>query len=137
MGKSQTIDGAAFQMEHAADYIAQKYETDGYQVQKLSFNAGDELGMLVQIRNTSGGVGGFLKTAVGCKTCATLKLLRKGSDLNIEVFEGKWLDKAVVITISLFVLWPLLVTGGFGVYKQKKLLDKVFIDTLCFFAGSK
>lgn len=155
MRNRQTIiDGAAFQMERAADCIVQKYEADGYQAQKLSFNSGDDSGMLVQIRNTSGGVGGFLKTVTGCKICATLTLLRQGSDLSIEVTGGRWLDKAVVIAMSpvsilplapLIPLIPLLlalpfifmITGITGIYKQQQLLNKVFLDTLGFFAGSK
>ncbi len=136
MSQTKIITGAAFQIDYAADYVKQKYEADGYQAQKLSFTDNGTEGVLVQIRNTSDGVGGILKTAIGCKTCATLKMLKQGNDLEIEVMAGSWLDKGVVITISMFVLWPLLLTGGFGAYRQKKLLNQLFIDTLGFFAGS-
>ena len=31
---------------------------------------------------------------------------------------GKWLDKAIAGTVSIFVLWPLAVTAGFGAWEQ-------------------
>ena len=136
MSKKNTINGAAFQMDYGADYILEKYKSDGYEVQKLSFDDEGNDGRLVQIRNTSEGVGSKLKALVGLKTCATLKLLQKNGDLEIEVFGGSWLDKGAVVAVSWFVLWPLLITGGIGAFKQKKLLDSVYEDTLCYFAGS-
>ena len=137
MSKNSTINGAAFQMDYGADYILDKYKSDGYEVQKLSFDDEGNDGRLVQIRNTSEGVGSKLKALVGLKTCATLKLLQKGGDLEVEVFGGSWLDKGAVVAVSWFVLWPLLITGGIGAFKQKKLLDSVYEDTLCYFAGSR
>ncbi len=124
-------------MDYGADYILEKYKSDGYEVQKLSFDDEGNDGRLVQIRNTSEGVGSKLKALVGLKTCATLKLLQKGGDLEVEVFGGSWLDKGAVVAVSWFVLWPLLITGGIGAFKQKKLLDSVYEDTLCYFAGSR
>ena len=137
MSKNSTINGAAFQMDYGADYILDKYKSDGYEVQKLSFDDEGNDGRLVQIRNTSEGVGSKLKALVWLKTCATLKLLQKGGDLEVEVFGGSWLDKGAVVAVSWFVLWPLLITGGIGAFKQKKLLDSVYEDTLCYFAGSR
>ncbi len=136
MNRKSTINGAAFQMDYGADYILEKYKSDGYEVQKLSFDDEGNEGRLVQIRNTTKSVGSKLKTLVGLKTCATLKLLQKSGDLEVEVFGGKWLDKGVVVALGWLVLLPLLITGGVGAFKQKKLLDQVYEDTLCYFAGS-
>ena len=137
MSKNSTINGAAFQMDYGADYILEKYKSDGYEVQKLSFDDEGNDGRLVQIRNTSEGVGSKLKALVGLKTCATLKLLQKGGDLEVEVFGGNWLAQGANVVLGWFVLWPLLITGGVGAFKQKKLLDQVYEDTLCYFAGSR
>ena len=137
MSKNSTINGAAFQMDYGADYILEKYKSDGYEVQKLSFDDEGNDGRLVQIRNTSEGVGSKLKALVGLKTCATLKLLQKDGDLEIEVFGGNWLAQGANVVLGWFVLWPLLITGGVGAFKQKKLLDQVYEDTLCYFAGSR
>ena len=136
MSKKNTINGAAFQMDSGADYILEKFKIDGYEVQKLSFDEQGNSGRLVQICNTSENVGGKLKTMVGLKTCATLKLLQMSGDLKVEVFGGRWLDKVSVVVVSWFILWPLLFTGGVGAFKQKKLLDRVYEETLCYFAGS-
>lgn len=137
MSQKNTIKGAAFQMDYAADHIMQKYLSEGYDAQKLSFSEGDNSGCIVQVRNVSKGVGSVLKTVVGLQTCGTLKMLSQpNGDLLIEVMGGKWLDKAAVIAVSWFVLWPLLITGGIGTWKQNKLLNKMYEDTLCFFAGS-
>jgi hypothetical protein len=136
MNRTRVINGAAFQMEYAADYIRQKYEADGYLVQKLTCGDGDGSGILVQVCNSSEGVGGLLKTAIGCKNCATLKMIKENDDLKIEVGQGAWLGEGVVLTVSLFVFGPLLFTSLFGACRQKALLDQLFIDTLGFFAGS-
>ena len=104
MSKNSTINGAAFQMDYGADYILEKYKSDGYEVQKLSFDDEGNDGRLVQIRNTSEGVGSKLKALVGLKTCATLKLLQKGGDLEVEVFGGSWLDiQSFQATTSLLI----------------------------------
>ena len=32
------------------------------------------------------------------------------------------------MTVSMFVLWPLTVTSGVGIYKQKKLIDNLIAE---------
>ena len=119
-----------------ADHIRGKYEAAGYQVQKLMFEENGEPGLLVQIRNTEDNVGGILKTVIGCKACVSLKLLRAGNDAEASVMATSWLDKGVVLVAAWFFLWPLLVTGGYGVYQQKKLIDDVRQDVQDFFANN-
>ena len=118
-----------------ADHIRSKYAAAGYQVQKLMFEESGEPGLLVQIRNTEDDVRGILKTVIGCKACVSLKLLRAGNDAEASVMATSWLDKGVVLVAAWFFLWPLLVTGGYGVYQQKKLIDDVRQDVFNFFAG--
>ena len=122
-------------MNRCADFIADKYAANGYQVQKLRFDEGGESGLLVQIRNTGQNAKGYLMTAIGCKACVSLKLLRSGENLNTTVMATSWLDKGVVLVAAWFLLWPLLVTGGYGVYQQKKLIDDVRQDVTDFFAN--
>ena len=122
-------------MNRCADFIMEKYQVEGYLVQKLPFEEQGESGILVQIRNTEDDVKGILKTVIGCKTCVSLKLLRSGEDLNTSVMATSWLDKGVVLVAAWFFLWPLLVTGGYGVYQQKKLIDDVQQDVTNFFAN--
>ena len=32
---------------------------------------------------------------------------------------------AAVMAVSMFVLWPLMLTSGYGIYKQKKLPENI------------
>ena len=133
----QVYPSEGVRLNACADYIRGKYESAGYQVQKLLFEENGESGLLVQIRNTEDNAKGILKTVIGCKACVSLKLLRSGNDLNVSVMATSWLDKGVVLVAAWFFLWPLLVTGGYGVYQQKTLLDNVRQDVLNFFANNR
>ncbi len=65
---------------------------------------------------------GKLKQFVGMDRAITVTLTPYENDnFYVEIGEGKWVDKAVMATVSLFILWPLAVTSGVGFYKQKKL----------------
>ena len=67
---------------------------------------------------------------IGCETCASLILTAKGNNLEVKVAGGKWLDKAAVIGVSMIVLWPLLITVTIGSFRQKALLDKLFMNAI-------
>lgn len=136
MDRQKTISGAAFQMDYLAGHMMKRYEADGYQCQKLTFEDKGSPGFLLQIRNTGEGGWATAKTMLGLKTCATLKLLKSGNDLTVEVLAGPWLDKVAVNVVSWVILWPLFVTSAIGMWRQKKMLDQLFVDTLSFFAGA-
>ena len=122
-------------MNHCADFIMEKYMYDGYQVQKVPFEEQGNEGILVQIRNTENDFSGILKTVIGCKKCVSVKLLHVNGNVDVKVMTTSWLDKAVVMTVAWFCLWPLLATGGFGIYQQKKLIDQVQQDVTNFLAN--
>jgi hypothetical protein len=46
--------------------------------------------------------------------------------LLVEIGAGKWIDKAAVGTVSLFILWPLAITAGVGAWEQMKMPDNIF-----------
>ena len=46
--------------------------------------------------------------------------------LMVEIGAGKWIDKAAVGTVSLFILWPLAITAGMGAWEQMKMPDNIF-----------
>lgn len=137
MDRTKRIAGAAYQQDACGDYMVKLYEAEDYQAQKLHFEEGGSRGTLVQIRNTTGGFWSGLKKWTGLGTCATLKLEQIGDDLDISVGEGKWLDKPLVIGVGAAIFLPLIATAMVGVVKQKRLLDKVFIDALGFFSGAR
>lgn len=136
MDRKKTITGAAYQMEACADYMQKIFEADDYQTQQLKFERDGEPGIMVQIRNTSEGFGAWTKKLLGFEACAVIILCHRGTDLLVEVKAGKWLDKIVVNVVSWFFLWPLFITSGIGMWRQKALLDRAFIDTLGFFSGA-
>ena len=80
--------------------------------------------------------GGSLKQIVGMDKTVTIRLNQVGNTLNVEVGEAKWGDKAAVMTVSMFVLWPLAVTSGVGIYAQKQLISRIWnqIDFFMFAA---
>ena len=70
--------------------------------------------------------GGTLKQLVGMDKAVTIRLNQVGDSLNVEVGEAKWGDKAIVMTVSMFVLWPLTVTSGIGIIAQKQLINRIW-----------
>jgi len=59
-------------------------------------------------------------------TSLNIVFRQDGDILNVEIGAGKWIDKAAVGTVSMFILWPLAVTAGFGAWEQMKMPDRVF-----------
>lgn len=129
------VPGGAPKMRGCTDCIVGKYRATGYDAQVVRIEDGGAEGVLVQIRNASTGGGRFFCTVTGLTSCATLKLLPKGVDLEVEVLAGKWLDKIGVAVVSPFVLWPLLVTAAIGAFRQKAMLDNLYAETLAWFSN--
>ena len=130
-------NGAGQRMNSCADYLTEKYRAEGFKTQKIAFSEGAGSGLLVQIRNTADDMTGMLKTVIGCKNSVSVKLLRIGDDLDVSVMATTWLDKTAVLVVAWFLLWPLLATGGYGAYQQKKLIDRVQQDVTNFFANDR
>lgn len=66
------------------------------------------------------------KTLTGMRLAVTVQMAVAGDQLNVSIGEGQWSDKIGAGAIGLFVAWPLAITAGMGVYKQKKLPSEVF-----------
>jgi hypothetical protein len=92
--------------------VGQDYET-----QEM---ATADQGVLLQIRRR----GGWREIA-GMATSVNVVFHQVAETLTVEIGAGKWSDKAVAGAVSLFVLWPLAVTAGFGAYEQAKLPEKI------------
>lgn len=132
MKRERLIQNKAGKMIALADAIMRDYKADGYETQELEVkdDGHGNKGYIVQIRNTSENAGGFLKKIIGCENCASLVLTAKGNDLEVKVGGGKWLDKAAVMGVSMIVLWPLLITATVGSFRQKALLNNLFMNAL-------
>ena len=69
--------------------------------------------------------GGGWKRFVGMDKAISVKLTASGSILTVEIGEGKWLDKGLIMALSMIVLWPLAVTSGVGFYQQAQIPGKI------------
>jgi len=63
---------------------------------------------------------------VGMGQAATVMLEPASPGLKASVGGGKWIESGAAIAVSLFVLWPLAITGGIGMAKNKLLNDSVW-----------
>ena len=93
-------------------------ENQDFDCQQLTTESND---ILLQITKK-----GSWRKLVGMSTALNVVLHQAGSTLTVEIGAGKWIDKAAVGTVSLFVLWPLAVTAGYGAWQQMKMPDKIF-----------
>lgn len=94
------------------------FQFQKYEVQSLDLPNGDKV---IQAR-----LGGW-RNMLGLSSALNI-VLRHHNDhnLTVEIGAGKWADKAIVGTISMFVLWPLAFTAAYGAWQQNKLPQKTF-----------
>jgi hypothetical protein len=69
--------------------------------------------------------GGWRKT-IGMSTALNIVFRMTDGRLMVEIGAGRWMDKAAVGTVSIFILWPLAVTAGIGAWQQMKMPERVF-----------
>ncbi|HEV8482077.1 MAG TPA: TIR domain-containing protein [Blastocatellia bacterium] len=81
----------------------------------------DSESLLLQIKKRGG-----WRDFVGMATSLNIVFHQSEDTLTVEIGAGKWIDKAAAGTVSLFLLWPLAVTAGFGAWEQMKMPEKVF-----------
>jgi len=69
---------------------------------------------------------GKYKQILGLDKALSVKFNPIGNDyFSVEIGEAKWADKGIALATSWFVFWPLAVTSGIGIYKQKSLPGKI------------
>ena len=70
--------------------------------------------------------GGWRKF-IGMGTALNIVLYQSSNNnITVEIGAGRWIDKAAVGTASMFVLWPLAISVGFGAWQQIKLPKKIY-----------
>jgi hypothetical protein len=93
-------------------------DAEGFDSQQMSTETG---GLLLQIKKRGG-----WREFVGMSTSLNIVFNQAADTMTVEIGAGKWIDKAAVGTVSMFVLWPLAFTAGFGAWEQMKMPDKIF-----------
>ena len=69
---------------------------------------------------------GSWRDLVGMATSLNIVFHTGDETLTVEIGAGKWVDKAAVGTVSLFILWPLAITAGMGAWEQMKMPERIF-----------
>ncbi len=92
--------------------------SEGFDAQQMST---DNQGILLQIKKRGG-----WRDFVGMSTSLNLVFHQSADTMTVQIGAGKWIDKAAVGTVSLFILWPLAITAGIGAWEQMKMPEKVF-----------
>ena len=93
-------------------------DSQGFDSQQM--NAESE-SLLLQIKKRGG-----WRDYLGMATSLNILFNQSGDTLTVEIGAGKWLDKAAVGTVSMFILWPLAITAGFGAWEQMQMPEKIF-----------
>ena len=93
-------------------------DSQGFDTQQLD---ADDQSLLLQIKKRGG-----WRDFVGMATSLNILFHQSDNMLTVEIGAGKWVDKAAVGTVSLFILWPLAITAGMGAWEQMKMPDKIF-----------
>jgi hypothetical protein len=93
-------------------------DSQGFDSQQVKTENGGEL---LQIKKRGG-----WRDFVGMATSLNIVFYQSGDTLTVQIGSGKWVDKAAVGTVSLFILWPLAITAGFGAWEQMKMPEKIF-----------
>ena len=93
-------------------------DSQGFDTQQM---ATESEGILLQIKKRGG-----WRDFVGMATSLNIVFHQSTDSLSVEIGAGKWIDKAAVGTVSMFILWPLAVTAGYGAWEQAKMPEKIF-----------
>jgi hypothetical protein len=93
-------------------------DSQGFDSQQMST---ETEGILLQVKKRGG-----WRDFVGMATSLNIVFHQAADTLTVEIGAGKWIDKAAAGAVSMFVLWPLLVTAGIGAWEQSKLPDRIF-----------
>ena len=64
----------------------------------------------------------MVKQFIGLNKAITVRLSAlQGQSFQMEVGNGEWLKKSLVMAVSMVVLWPLFVTSAVGIVTQSQL----------------
>ena len=98
--------------------LQNRLSAGGFECQRFQMEDG---GIVLQIEK----VGGWRKV-VGMSTAIHIVFHQIENMVNVEIGNGRWLDKAAAGLLSTIILWPLAVTAGIGAWKQMKLPERIY-----------
>jgi hypothetical protein len=106
-------------INHLSMALADWYRGQRFDIQLLEAPGG---GVVLQARQEEA-----WRSVLGMS--ATLNILmrhQQDGNLVVEIGAGKWIDKAAAAGVGMFILWPMLITAGYGAWQQGKLPQRTF-----------
>ncbi|GCE26916.1 hypothetical protein KDA_24000 [Dictyobacter alpinus] len=106
-------------IESIANNLVNAYQAQGYQAQYI----GNQDQVMIQFKK-----GGDIEAFIGLQAALSLSLQRTSGGIMATIGQQKWVDKVAVGAASVFipVLAPLLLTAGFGLFRQFNLAGQIF-----------
>lgn len=134
--RSHLLLGDALLLQECACALTSVYGARGYSTQSFRFTEEGTIGTLVQIGNQVEGWKQKLAATLGGQQIAVnVRLFPKGDDLEVSIDCGRWVDKALSGVVAWAVFAPLLVFPFVGLWRQKRLIERVEHETLEWLAG--
>jgi hypothetical protein len=112
-----------------ADEIKNVLSGEGYEVKHESLIGG---GYDVSVTK-----GGLFKAAVGMKTALKIDIHPQGNAIYMEAGVGIFGQQAIPTIISMFFLWPVLLTQLWGMIQQSQLDERVIAIAEAYITGKQ
>ncbi len=116
--QTQSFPCPRSRFQELADSTREWLATEDFRCQKLQTEDG---GTLLQVEKT----GGWRKF-LGMSTALNVVFRQLEETVEVDIGEGRWIDKAAVGVIGILVLWPLTLVAGIGAWKQMKMPERIF-----------
>ncbi|MEM7656046.1 MAG: SHOCT domain-containing protein [Bacteroidota bacterium] len=116
--QSRTYSAPGLEMSQLLQSFEGWLSQENFRTQMLQTENG---GTLVQVEQE----GGWRKLT-GMSTALNVVVEQSGDNLNVEIGEGRWLDKVAGGTVGMLLLWPLAVTTAIGAWNQSQMPKRVF-----------
>lgn len=99
-----------------ANRICKEFHEDGYEGYRDNLSSGG-----VDISLTKGS---FFKSVLGMDTALKIKLEPQQESISFDAGIGIFRKEAIPMVISMFFMWPVILTQIWGLVKQSKIDDK-------------
>lgn len=124
----QVLYGSTSLIPTIANRIQEVFRAEGYEVAADALSSG---GYDISITK-----GSLFKAVLGMKSALKVTLLPQGGVILFEAGVGIWGQQAIPTIISMFFMWPVLLTQIWGMVQQSKLDDKALDIALAVVAAS-
>lgn len=123
---AHVVEGCATCQFQLGEFLVGRFAGLGYDTQSLRFTDNNEIGTLVQIRNRKGEwKRDAVRSFLGQQLSVNVRLSPVANDLQVEISNGKWVDKTLSGVLAWTFFAPLIAAPVIGIYRQKVLVDRV------------